>query len=142
MRSKNLFSVIRYFLIISGNVVKLDFDGLVRLRKRAVRLLTRCPRLLHTDPIFQQKGFLKINSILKFEMCKFIHRILYHMSIFELTPRFGLHSCNTDFNFDIIWTSIRTNVAAKFILYEVVNFYKSLPYEFKCVSSYKNSSKQ
>ena len=115
-----------------GNVVKIDFDCPVRLQKRAVRLLSKSPLLLHTDPVFRHKGLLKSNSILIFELC-----IVIGNETFELTPISTLRNDNTRYNSDIILTSVRTNVAANFVLYKGVNFNNSLPNELKCISDYK-----
>ena len=66
-----------YGKMLWGKVVEMDFDGLVKLQKKAVRLLYRSPRLSHTYPIFHQNEFLKSSCIMIFEMCKFIHHDLY-----------------------------------------------------------------
>ena len=82
-----------------------------------MRLLSRSPRSVHTDPIIVNNDILKLNSILKFKICKFIHRDFYRNKIFSLTPRSLAHCYNTRFNTDISLSHVQTNLAANFVLH-------------------------
>ena len=97
--------------------MKGDFESTSRLQKKTVRMLTRSPGYAHTDPIYVSNNFLKLKSILKFEICKFFHRDFNKNKIFNLTPRSLAHSYNTRFNTDISLSHARTNLAANFYFY-------------------------
>ena len=125
-----------YGIVFWGGVAKRNFENIFRLQKRAVRMLTRSPRYAHTDPIFKENEILKLNTILKFEMCKFIHRDLYGNNFFDLIPRSLVHSYNTRFNANISSTHVRTNLAAKFVLHKGINLYNSLPNELRCTNEF------
>ena len=85
-------------------------------------MLTRSPRYAHTDPIFKEIETLELNTILKFQMCKLIHRDLYGNNFFDLIPRSLVHSYSTRFNANISSTHVRTNLAAKFVLHKGIKF--------------------
>ena len=96
----------------------------------------RSPRYAHTNPIFVNNDILKLNSILKFEFYKFVHRDFYLNKIFNLTPRSLAHSYNTRFNTDISLSHVRTNLAANFALHKCVKTYKSIPNDLKCIDDF------
>ena len=66
-----------YGIIFWVSVAKHDFKSKFRLQRKTVRILTRSPRYAYEDPIFVNNDNLKLNSILKLENCKFIHRNFY-----------------------------------------------------------------
>lgn len=94
-----------YGIIFWGDVAKYDYESIFRLQKIAVRLLTKSPKYSHTDPIFERNYFLKLDSILKLEMCKFIHRDFFVNKFFDLIQRSVIHSYNTRFNSYIALTT-------------------------------------
>ena len=123
-----------YGIVFWGSVAKREFNSLFILQKRAVRMLTRSQRYAHTDPLFIKNDFLKLNDILNFEMCKFIHRDLYTNNIFQLTPRSVIHPYDTRFSSDISLETVRTNLAANFVLHKGVKLFNNLPDDLKCMS--------
>ena len=98
-----------------------------------MRILTKSHKYTHTDPLFKDKEILKLSTILRFEMCKFIHRDLHCNNIFDLASVSSVHSYNTRFNNNISLTRVRTSLAAKFVLHEGVKLYNNLPNELKCI---------
>ena len=124
-----------YGVIFWGSVAKRNFESIFRLQKRAVRILTKSQKYAHTDPLFEDKEILKLSTILRFEMCKFIHRDLHCNNIFDLASVSSVHSYNTRFNNNISLTRVRTSLAAKFVLHEGVKLYNNLPNELKCIDA-------
>ena len=53
-----------------GLALTTALDPLVRIYKRIIRIITNCPFLSHTNPLFQKLNFLKLKSIVKFEIAK------------------------------------------------------------------------
>ena len=76
-------------------------------------MLTKSLRYAHTDPIFMNKDILKLSSIQKFEICKYIHRDFYKKMFFNLTPRSLALYYNAQFNTAISLSHVRTNLGAK-----------------------------
>ena len=100
--------------IFWGSVAKHDYESLFRFQKRTVRLLTKSSEYSHTDPTFEQSEFLKLDSIMKLEMCKIIHRDFFITNFFDLTSKSDVHSYNTIFNSGIALTTVRTTTATNF----------------------------
>ena len=53
-----------------GLALTTALDPLVRIYKRIIRIITNCPFLSHTNPLFQKLNFLKLKSIVEFEIAK------------------------------------------------------------------------
>ena len=53
-----------------GLALTTALDPLVRIYKRVIRIITNCPFLSHTNTLFQKLNFLKLKSIVKFEIAK------------------------------------------------------------------------
>ena len=77
-----------------GKKVKFIFGSLFILQNRAVRLLTRFPKLSHADPVFNQDGCLNLNYNFIVEMFKVTHRDLYFNIFSDLLPRFSVQVDN------------------------------------------------
>ena len=45
-------------------------DPLVRIYKHIIRIITNCPFMSHINTLFQKLNFLKLKSIVKFEIAK------------------------------------------------------------------------
>ena len=103
-----------------------------------MRVVTVSLTYAHTDRVFVNNGNLKLKSILKFDICKFIHRDFYKNKIFNLTPRSFTHSYNTRSNTDISLSHVRTNLAANFVLHKGVKLYIILPNDLKCIDDFQN----
>ena len=123
--NKKKFTIVLYIhiflygIIPWGNWTKRDFESIFSLqKKKTVRMLTRSPRYGHTDRIFVNNDVLKLSSIFKFEICKFIHCDFYKNKIFHLTPRFFDQSFNPRFNTEFSLSHVRTNLAAYFVLHK------------------------
>ena len=101
-------------------------------------MLTRSPSYAHTNPIFVSNDFLKLNSILKFEICKFIHRDFYNSKVFSLTsPRSLAQPYNTRHTADISLSYVRTNLVANFVLHMGIEMYNSLPDDLKYIEVFQ-----
>jgi len=127
-----------YGIIFWGDVAKYDYESIFRLQKIAARLLTKSSTYSHTDPIFERNYFLKLDSTLKLEMCKLVHRDFFVNKFFDLIQRSVIHSYNTRFNSYIALTTVRTTTATKFVLYRGVHMYIHLSDELKQI---RNSDK-
>ena len=98
-------------------------------------MLTTSLRYAHIDPILVNNDILRLNSILNFEICKYIHRYFCKNNFFNLTPRSFARSYNTRFNTDISLSHVRTNLAAQFVRHKGVKMYNSLSNNLKSIDN-------
>ena len=54
---------------------KKNLDGLFKIQKSTVCIITNSKCNAHTDPIFRNNKLLKLNDIIKFHMCKFGYKL-------------------------------------------------------------------
>ena len=127
----SIYPHLLYDIIFWGNIAQNNYESIFRMQKRAVELFTKSPKYSHTDPIFEQNKFLKLDSITKLEMCRLIHRVFFITIFFDLTLRSAVHSYITRSNSDIALTTVRTTTATKFVLYRGVQMYINLYDELK-----------
>ena len=81
------------------------------IAEKKVRMLTWHPKYAHADLVSADNDILELSSILKFEVCKFIHRGFYNIFFFNLTAKSLALSYNTRFNTDVSLSHVWTNLA-------------------------------
>ena len=131
-----------YGIVLWGTAYKTDLDRLVKLQKRAVRIISNSSYLSHTKPLFEKYNMLDINQLFSKEVRMFMYK--YHNRL--LPPSFNnmfvemksVHNYNTrgreNYRHDIhklssiltlgprLWNSLPRNIK-----------------EAKCISMFKKS---
>ena len=70
-----------------GLALTTALDPLVRIYKRIIRIITNCPFLSHTNTLFQKLNFLKLKSIVKFEIAKTMFCFNKYQTIISITQK-------------------------------------------------------
>ena len=65
-----MYSYLQYCVSTWGLASTTALDPLVRIHKCIIRIITNCPFLSHTNPLFQKLNFLKLKDIVKLEIAK------------------------------------------------------------------------
>ena len=69
-----VYSHIIYCISCWGWIAKCNLNSLTVLQKRAVRIISRVPRLTHTSPLFHKLGLLKIADIYTLQISKIMYK--------------------------------------------------------------------
>ena len=101
-------------------------NKIMRLQKKAIRIVSKSPFDAHTNELFDQLKILKFEDLMKLESCKFIHQEVNFSKNFSLISHSSLHNYPTRSRFNLIPRFQRTRVGSKFILSNGVNFYNEL----------------
>ncbi len=65
---------ITYGIILWGNANKQYLDRILKLQKRAVRIISNSSYLCHTKPLFERFNLLNIDDLYKKECCTFMYK--------------------------------------------------------------------
>ncbi len=68
-----------YGIILWGNANKDALDRILKLQKRAVRIISNSSYLCHTKPLFERFNMLDVNKLYKKELSIFMYK--YHHSM-------------------------------------------------------------
>ena len=69
-----VYSHIIYCISCWGWIAKCNLNSLTVLQKRAIRIISRVPRLTHTSPLFHKLGLLKIADIYTLQISKIMYK--------------------------------------------------------------------
>ena len=91
-----ILSHLNYCLLVWGYESK----HLYRLQKRAIRIIDKCPRFSHTNPLFKKLKILKIHDILHLNQLKFYNKLLNnqlteYFDSFNIPRNCTYHNYNT-----------------------------------------------
>ena len=111
-----------YCNIIWGGAAKVHLDKLLKLQKRAVRIITGSSYLEHTAPLFKQLEFLKIDEIYRFSCC--IH-VFKNRNLFQSNS----NVYNTRRAGVIKVTFQRLSVCQRSIHFDAAKLFNQLPLE-------------
>ena len=88
-----------------GNTYKTYLDPLIKIQKRAIRVVASANRLSHTDPIFEKLRLLKLNEIhiytVQLSMFKYQHNKLPHAFNDFFVRNNAFHDYPTSQNFKL-----------------------------------------
>ena len=74
-----MYPYFNYFITVWGISFKSYLDALVKLQKRAVRVIMGTSKLAHTDPIFHDLGILKLKELYVYSVQLLLYK--YHNSL-------------------------------------------------------------
>ena len=91
---------IQYCISAWGGAADCHLKPIVCMQKRVVRYVCRVPALTPTNPLFIKTGFLKLNEVLKLQICKLMQNTIRGFEVDHncFTPVSSLHSHNTRFS--------------------------------------------
>ena len=88
-----VLSHLNYCCIVWGCASQSNLNSILKLQKRAVRIILKAPFLAHTNPLFLKLKVLKINDVCKLRIATFMYNAV-HPSISH-----SLHLFYTGFSF-------------------------------------------
>lgn len=109
-----------------------DSDKLLKLQKKAIRVMSNSKYNSHTDPIFKSMKLLKVTDIFQIQKIKFYHKFLnnnipkYFSDIFTDLNN-NAHYYNTRNQNDIILPRVKHEFAKKRIRYSIPEFINNCP---------------
>jgi hypothetical protein len=96
-----------YCCVVWGNTCQKNFDKILKLQKRAARLILDTDRKAHSLPLFLQLGSLPIGERIKYFRCLLVFKLLNNLRLGYmknlLTPFKNVHCQNT-------WGSTNNNL--------------------------------
>ena len=146
-------SHLTYCTILWGCAKQSILDSLLKLQKRAVRIITLSKYRAHSDPLFFQIGILKIYEIYKLHVAAFIRtaklgNISLNLKVFYMQFKFLEIRKNYDTRSssrNLANPSFRTEIRKNCVLCSGPRIWNSLPADIKdCPSlySFKRSIKK
>ena len=111
-----------YCTIIWGGAAKVHLEKLLKLQKRAVRIITGSGYLEHTAPLFKQLELLKIDEIYRFSCCIYVFKnrnLFQNNSNVHNTRRAGVIKVGFQ----------RLSVCQRSIYFDAAKFFNQLPME-------------
>ena len=144
-----IYPYLYYCIAIWGNTFSSYLEPLVKLQKRAVRLIKGAKRLDHTDPIFSELRLLKIREIYVYciqqLMFKYHHELLPDVFSNYFTTNSHFHNYDTrkrnEFHMPLIKSGVASTCVRKVGVY-CYNYFKKV-IEINCSrETYKKSLKK
>ena len=132
---------IQYGIVFWFFVSKDIRDKIVRLQKKAIRIITQSSYHAHTDELFKSLKILKFYDLFKLESCKFIHHEINFANNFSLMSHSDYHSYSTRNNSNLSHRLYLTQIGFNFVLCQGITLYNHLDenlktldtmYKFKC----------
>ena len=105
-----------------------------RLQKKVLRLISKSPKYSHTDPIFKSVNLLKLEDVVKLEMCKFISVDIKNFDNFGFTPRSVIHGYETRQNSNLNLPIAQNNLLLNSVFYKGIKMYNELPPTIKILN--------
>ena len=114
-----LYPHLNYCISVWGNTFDSYLDPLVKLQKRAVRVIVGAKWSSHTDPIFRKLKILKFRQIYLFSIQQFVYKFRHRLlpSIFDefFITNNSVHSHNTRSQNNFRPHVLPTNIAERTI---------------------------
>ena len=109
-----------YCNIIWGSAARVHLNKILMLQKRAVRIITKSNYLQHTDPLFVQLGFLRIDEIYRYNCCIFVFK---NLSMFDRDV--NVYRTRRDSHVSVVFQ--RLSLCQRSIYFKVASLYNELP---------------
>ena len=126
---------IRYCISAKGAAAECYLKQFVSMQKRIVRYVCHVPALSPTNPLFVKTGLLKLNDVLKLQVCKFIQNSITGFDVehksFTLTSSLHLHYTRFSKKLNFITERHRTRLGLNFFRYFGPRFWSSVPESLK-----------
>ena len=119
-----------YCNLIWGGTYFIHLDILVKLQKRAIRIVNKCSFLSHTNSLFYSNSILKLIDI---------HKLQLALYIFKLDDRslfYSSHNHNTRNNSNLVPQFSRLTLTRSSVFFSGINFWNELPHEIKSSLSF------
>lgn len=123
-----------YGIIVWGAASDLALDKIVKLQKRAIRMLSNTSYRAHTDPLFFSNSLLKLKDLYRKEIAIFMYKAKFGLLpiccssyVKKYSPR--PHSLRVIYDFELQYT--RTTARQNFITWSGPTIWNSIPNEIK-----------
>ena len=113
-------------------------NKIMRLQKKAIRIISKNSFNSHTNELFNQLKILKFEDLMKLESCKFIYQEVNFSRNFSLISHSYLHNYPTRSRFNLLPQFQRTRVGSKFVLSNGINLYNGLDENVKNIDKMCN----
>ena len=94
-----IYPYFNYALEVWGNTINKHLDVLIKLQKRAIRIVTSSPRLEHTEPLFRELKTLQLEKLYVFKVGLTMFKVWHCLIPESFTSLFvcnnAIHSYNT-----------------------------------------------
>ena len=97
-----------------------NLDGILRIKKKAVRIITNSTSYTHSEPLFKMLDILKIQDIHTLQQFKFIYKLLnnnlpHYFNSIPVTHNRDIHQYNTRLRNNLLVPNIQHEFARKCI---------------------------
>mgnify|MGYP001553100430 CR=1 FL=1 len=129
-----------YCLLIWGNAADIHLDKIIRLQKRAIRIVSRTHFLDHTTHHFAQLKILKLQDLYRQKCALFAYKVYSHQfptsfsNIFTMTVPNHTHNTRTVSQRTVNIPLYRTSMKQKTLKYQSIKLYN----EFLIPNNYHN----
>jgi len=131
-----IHSHLTYCTSIMGGITAKNRNKIIKIQKKAIRIITNSPYNAHTNPLFSELNILPFNSLIKLAQLSFMHSIAYNYApkSFERTwqknidrdPAYNLRNAN-----DYHLVQPRTELFKKSTFYALPAAWNALAPEIK-----------
>ena len=115
---------------------------LLKMQKRAIRIITCSEYNAHTDPIFDDLKFLKFESIIELEALKYMFKVVNKLLPLPLLNQFimntEIHDHHTRQSCDIHMTKVSKTVTHNSIMFQGPNLWSQLNDTLKITMSFES----
>ena len=112
-----------------------ESEWLVKLQKRAVRIIHRAKYNAHSEPLLKKSGILALKDIFDFQCCKFYHEFKHYLLPDYFTDFFALnnqiHNCDTRSSAGLHHFPVNKGCTNSCIRHYIPSMFNSLPTEVK-----------
>ena len=112
-----------------------ESERLVKLQKRAVRIIHRAKYNAHSEPLLKKSGLLALKDIFDFQCCKFYYKFKHNLLPDYFTNFFTLnnqiHNYNTRSSADLHRFPVNKSRTDSCIRHYIPSLFNSLPPEVK-----------
>ena len=124
-----------YCNIIWGNACQSNLTGLLKLQKRAIRLITRSEYRAHSSPLFLSQNILKLSDIYNVQVLLFMYKCRYNLLPTSRLNLVSLVDADTRYRFrkpnDFTLIGFKTEWRRKSIAVAGPRLWNTIPIEIK-----------
>ena len=134
-------SHLSYCTMVWGGTCKMNLEILLKLQKKAIRIITCSKYLEHTNPIFRNLRLLRVGDLYKLQVALFVHKHNYnYFSYTSLNHFFHLQRApNThatrNVSHRLFIQSYRTEVRGKSINFIGPRIWNSIPLDIRTIQN-------
>ena len=128
-----VYPYLYYCNIVWGNTFANHLYHIVKLQKRAVRILCQAPFLSHSEPLFKNLKILTLTDVHKYQVLIYMYK--HHDVLFENFSNHGYSTRNTS---NIRSAFRRTVLSRRSIRCIGPNYWNNIPISLKCLGKIEN----